>query len=69
MTTTVVSRDVLAVFVSVGENLLLFSFFFNAQDAADFVVPPGGGAQGGDPITSPGLEGVFIDSGTRCQER
>ncbi|CAB1099885.1 unnamed protein product [Ectocarpus sp. CCAP 1310/34] len=33
------------------------------MDAEVFVVPPGGGAQGGDPITSPGLEGVFIDSG------
>lgn len=28
-----------------------------------FVVPAGGGANADDPIASPGLEGVFIDSG------
>lgn len=33
------------------------------MQGAFFVVPAGGGANGDDPIASPGLEGVFIDSG------
>lgn len=40
----------------------VFVFVF-VEGASVFAVQAGGGAHGADPITSPGLESVFTDSG------
>lgn len=68
--TFVIHVSIIAANATVSDCLSLslsFSVFAVCvvQGASVFAVQSGSDAQGADPITSPGLEGVFTDSG-RC---